>query len=68
MKKRIGWKVCPTIGGKYTVVALLEGNITGNGFVKPTFDTPEEAQKFINSGQADRASITFDDFQRKARK
>jgi hypothetical protein len=50
MKKRIGWKLCRSIGGTYEVAEVLEGGIIG----REIFDFPsnEEAEKFINSDGA----------------
>jgi len=49
--KRVGWTVCPAVGGKYAVAAVLEGGKVGNGIV--SFKTKDEAQQYIDSGQAD---------------
>ncbi|TYL87471.1 hypothetical protein [Bradyrhizobium cytisi] len=65
MKKRIGWKVSRIIGGRYTAVPLYEGGVEGGGFIEPTFVTPEEAQKFIGSGQAERTLVVFDDLEQR---
>jgi hypothetical protein len=51
MKKRVGWKPSPTIGGKYAVAAVLEGGAIGEGLI--VVGTKTEAQEFIDSGKAD---------------
>jgi hypothetical protein len=51
--KRIGWTVCPAVGGKYGVAAVLEGGTVGDGIVSESFDTKEKAQQYIDSGRAD---------------
>jgi hypothetical protein len=65
MNKRIGWTTCNASDGRFAVAALLEGGVVGNGFGKPTFATKEEAQQFIDSGQADQAARFFDEMERK---
>lgn len=50
MKKRVGWKLCPTIGGKYAVAALFEGGTVGEGLI--VLQTKADAQEFIDSGKA----------------
>jgi hypothetical protein len=67
MNKRIGWTTCNASDGRYAVAALLEGGVVGNGFGKPTFATKEEAQAFIDSGQADQAARFFDEIKRKGK-
>lgn len=51
MKKPLGWKACPSIGGRYAVAKLLEGGTVGNGLI--SFATKQEADDFIESGGAD---------------
>jgi hypothetical protein len=43
------------VGGKFAVAVLLENGKAGNALLFP-FDTKEEAQQRIDSGEADRTA------------
>ncbi|OMI05519.1 hypothetical protein BSN85_24820 [Bradyrhizobium brasilense] len=66
MNENSKWTVCPGQGGKFWVCPRLENGKAGDGFAQ--FDSLEEAQRAIDSGDVDRDAAVIGDMVRGQRK
>ena len=63
MTEKEKWTVSPGIGGKFWVCHLLESGKTGKARIR--FNTREEAQRCIDSGDVDKQVAIVDKMERK---
>lgn len=66
MSENSKWTVCTGQGGKFWVCPRLENGKAGDGFKQ--FDSLEEAQRAIDSGDVDRDAAVIGDMVRRQRR